>query len=251
MTAPLFLAPHVAPVGDSLRIGADVLLDGAEGRHAAAVRRVRVGERVDVTDGAGLRLECIVAGLIGKEAVRLTVVDHVVEQSPSPRLIVVQAIPKGDRGELAVEVMTEAGVDVVVPWAASRCVAQWRGERGAKSVNRWRRTAHEAAKQAHRAWLPEVRDQATTAEVAELLRGAALGVVLHEEATRPVTTTPVPPVGDVVVVVGPEGGVAPDEIEAFAAAGAHTLRLGPTVMRTSTAGVVALGVLLSRTARWA
>src|SRR6478735_5276109 len=245
MTAPLFMAPAVTLVGD------EVMLDGSEGRHAVTVRRIRAGERVDVTDGAGLRLECVVSELIGKDAARLTVVDRVTEPPAAPRFVVVQALPKGDRGELAVEVMTEVGVDVIVPWAASRCVSQWKGERGAKSAARWRSTAHEAAKQAHRSWLPEVRDQAGTKQVAALLADAALAVVLHEEATEPLAGVELPTEGDVVLVVGPEGGISPDEVAAFAAAGARTTRLGPTVLRTSTAGVAALGMLLSRTPRWA
>jgi 16S rRNA (uracil1498-N3)-methyltransferase len=245
VTAPLFLAPHAALVGDELT------LDGLEGRHAATVRRVRAGERVDLTDGSGLRVECLVREVDGRDVVHLAVIERIEESAPQPRFVVVQAIPKGDRGELAVETMTEAGVDVVVPWAAARCVARWKGERGAKSAQRWRSSAREAAKQAHRSWLPEVRDQASTAEVAELVRAAAVALVLHEEADRPVGSVEVPADGDVLLVVGPEGGVAPDELAEFERAGASAVRLGPTVLRTSTAGVVALGVLMSRTARWA
>ena len=244
MTAPLFVAPRAALVSD------DVLLGGAEGRHAAAVRRIRVGERIDLTDGAGLLLECVATEVFGKESVRCAVVDRIAVAAPALRFVVVQAIPKGDRGELAVEVLTEVGADVIVPWAASRCVVSWRGERGERAQRRWVSTAHEAAKQAHRAWLPELRAVATTDEVAELLRGATLAVVLHEDADAPLGALQVPSSGEVVVVVGPEGGVAPAELEVFAAAGAHVTRLGPTVLRTSTAGVTALGVLMSRSARW-
>ncbi len=131
----------------------------------------------------------------------------------------VQALAKGDRGELAVETMTEVGVDEIVPWRASRCVARWEGERGAKSLGRWRATAREAAKQSRRPWLPVVTEPATTAQVAERLAGAALAVVLHEEAVAPIAQVPVPRVGEIVVVVGPEGGIAPDELAAFAERG--------------------------------
>lgn len=245
MTVPLFLVPHAALAGD------EVVLDGAEGRHAVSVRRITAGEQVDLTDGAGVRLECVVTSVVGKDQARLSVVDRIVEPEPTPRFVVVQAIPKGDRGELAVEVLTEIGVDVVVPWSASRCVVQWKGERGAKSAERWRRTAREAAKQAHRSWLPDVRPVASTAEVARLLADAAVPLVLHEEATDPLGAVALPADGDVVVVVGPEGGITPAELDAFGAAGAKVVRLGPTVLRTSTAGVAALGVLMSRSARWA
>jgi 16S rRNA (uracil1498-N3)-methyltransferase len=164
---------------------------------------------------------------------------------------VVQAIPKGDRGELAVELLTEVGVDTVVPWTAARCVAVWRGDRAAKSLARWRSAAHEAAKQARRAWFPEVLGPATTAEVVDLLRGATLPVILHEASERPLADLPVPAEGEIVVVVGPEGGLTDEEASAFADAGAALVRLGPTVLRTSTAGVAAAAALLSRTSRWA
>jgi len=163
--------------------------------------------------------------------------------------VVVQALPKGDRGELAVETLTEVGVDVVVPWAAARCVTRWREDRAARSLARWRTTGRTAAKQARRTRFPEVTDLAGTAEVAALLGAAISGVVLHEEASEPLAGLEVPTAGDVVVVVGPEGGVSPDELAAFAASGATAYRLGDTVLRTSTAGTAALAVLMSRT-RW-
>jgi 16S rRNA (uracil1498-N3)-methyltransferase len=166
-----------------------------------------------------------------------------------PRFVVVQALPKGDRGELAVETMTEVGVDVVVPWAASRCVTRWRAARGEKALSRWRTSSHSAAKQSRRSWFPEVAEPATTAEVAELLSAAAVGAVLHESAVDPLASVDLPGSGDVVLVVGPEGGVSDDELSAFRDAGATTYRLGETVLRTSTAGTAALAVLSAK-ARW-
>lgn len=242
MTAPVFLV-EALPGGDT------VVLDGPEGHHAAVVRRVQPGERVDVSDGRGALAHCVVEAVAGG-TVRLHVEHRAALPDPAPRLVVVQALAKGDRGELAVETMTEVGVDVVVPWSASRCVVQWRGERGERALARWRSTAREAGKQARRSWLPEVAPLASTADVARLLGAAALPVVLHEEATDPLATAPVPAGGDVVLVVGPEGGITESELAAFAAAGAQPYRLGPTVLRTSTAGVAALALLLSRTPRW-
>lgn len=243
MSAPVFLA-------DPGRIAdAVIVLDGVEGRHAAVVRRLRVGERVDLTDGAGQVAQCLVEEVAGW-GLTCRVSSRYDVAPPSPRVVVVQALPKGDRGELAVELLTEVGTDVIVPWAASRCVTRWRGERAASALARWRSSARESAKQARRAWLPEVRELAGTAAVAELLAGAALPVLLHESATRAVSSLPVPDAGDVVVVVGPEGGISDEELSVFAAAGADAVRLGPSVLHTSTAGVVAAGVLLSGTARW-
>jgi 16S rRNA (uracil1498-N3)-methyltransferase len=243
MTAPVFLA------GSSGLDGEEIVLDGPEGRHAATVRRLRPGERADVTDGAGRVAECVVRDVV-KDALRLSVLKRYDVPPARPRIVVAQGIPKGDRGELAVETMTEVGVDLIVPWAAARCVTQWRGERGARSLARWRSTAREAGKQARRFHLPEVAEQASTAQVAALLERAALGIVLHEEAAEPLTRLALPGEGDVVVVVGPEGGVADDELGRFRAAGAVAALLGPTVLRTSTAGVAATAVLLARSGRW-
>jgi len=244
VTAPIFLIER-----DRLLAGERSLLDGPEGRHAAAVRRIGAGERVDLTDGAGLLAQCRVA-VAEQNGLRLDVLDLYEEPAPQPRLVVVQALPKGDRGELAVEAMTEVGVDAIVPWSAARCVTRWHAERGAKSLAKWRTTAREAAKQARRAWVPEVADLAATAAAAELLAGAALPVVLHEQAELPLSGVTVPSAGDVVLVVGPEGGISADELQTFESAGAAAYRLGPTVLRTSTAGVAAAAVLLVRAGRW-
>lgn len=241
MSVPVFLADDLA--------GAEIVLAGPEGRHAAAVRRIRVGERVDLTDGAGAVAEGVVREA-GKDRLTIEVLARRQVPAPQPRLVVVQGLPKGDRGELAVEMMTEAGVDVIVPWAAARCVTQWKAERGAKALARWRSTAREAGKQARRFHLPEVAEQASTGQVAKLLESAALGLVLHEEAEGALSAAELPVSGDIVLVVGPEGGIAEEEIAAFRAAGAVPSLLGPTVLRTSTAGVAAAAVLNARTGRW-
>jgi 16S rRNA (uracil1498-N3)-methyltransferase len=165
---------------------------------------------------------------------------------------VVQGIAKGERGELAVQAMTEIGVDEIVPWAASRSVAQWRGERGDKARGRWAATAREAAKQARRAWLPAVAGDpdCSTKQVAARLTRAAAAFVLHEEATDRLTAADLPGAGEIVVVVGPEGGISDVELGAFVAAGASAVRLGDSVLRTSTAGAAALSVLSARLGRW-
>jgi len=245
MSAPVFWLPDgvVPDVGSAARLA------GAEGHHAADVRRLRAGEAVELVDGRGLRVRGRVDA-VSRGELSVEVVAVAREPAPSPRLVVVQALPKGDRGELAVELLTELGVDEIMPWAAARCVAQWRGERGERALARWRSTAREAAKQARRAWVPEVAPLATMSQVADRLRSAALPLVLHEDASD-WQADDVPDDGEVVIVVGPEGGITDEELAAFAAAGAREVRLGPTVLRTSTAGVVAAAVLLSRTNRWA
>ncbi len=253
MTLPLFLLD--AGVLAGVAPGADVVLDGPEGRHAALVRRLAAGEQLVLTDGAG---RGAVATVVEprKESLLCRVERLVADPEPQPRVVVVQALPKGDRGELAVELMTEVGVDVVVPWGAARCVTRWRDARGEKALARWRATAREAGKQARRLTLPEVRPLASTAEVVALVEsvsrpGAGGALVLHETASVPLGTLDVPERGDVVVVVGPEGGLDDGERAALVAAGAGAVRLGPSVLRTSSAGMAAAAVLLSRTRRWA
>jgi 16S rRNA (uracil1498-N3)-methyltransferase len=244
VTAPVFLA-------DGADLRADtVTLTGAEGRHAATVRRIRPGERVDVADGAGLIAECVVTD-VAPGSVTLRVQARREVPAPDPRIVVVQALPKGDRAELAVETMTEVGVDVIVPFAAERCVARWpAGDRAAKALARWRSAARAAAKQARRARLPEVTELASAAEVATRLKAAARAVVLEPGAEQALSRLDLPAHGDVVLVVGPEGGLSPAELTEFAAAGAVETRLGDSVLRASTAGAAAAAVLMARTGRW-
>lgn len=244
MSLPVHLVPSLAGVVPDSR----VVLDGDEAHHAVAVRRLRVGEQVALTDGVGTTAVGAVRST-GKRLLEVSVLSVTSEPRPAPRLVVVQALPKGDRGELAVELLTEIGVDEIVPWAASRSVAVWRGERAARSLARWRATAVAAAKQSRRAWHPVVSPLARTAEVVALVGAAPLALVLHEEASEALPGPP-PGEGPIVVVVGPEGGVTDSEIEAFTAAGARPVRLGSEVLRTSTAGLAACAALLSRTPRW-
>jgi 16S rRNA (uracil1498-N3)-methyltransferase len=209
------------------------------------VRRLRAGERVVVADGAGggVRGEVVDAT---KAGLRVRVSEVLAEPVPPVRLVVAQALAKGDRGELAVEMLTEVGVSEVVPWQASRSVARWSADRVDRGLSRWRSTAREAAKQSRRLRVPLVSDPVTTRALAERLGAAELALVLHEDATDPIAAVPLPTAGEVVVVVGPEGGISPEELAAFDAVGARTVRVGDHVLRTSTAGVVALAALLNR-----
>ncbi len=244
MSLPTYHHPHLA----GLQPGQEVVLDGDEGRHAVVVKRTRPGERLALTDGAGTTAVVTVERTDRSSLTAVVArVDHA--EPELPRVVVVQAIPKGDRGELAVEMLTEVGVDRIVPWAASRSVAVWKGDRAARSLGKWRTTAREAAKQARRSWFPEVGEMVTTDEVVELLAKASVPVVLHEAASGPLADLPVPGRGEIVIVVGPEGGISDEELEAFAAVGAEAVRLGSSVLRTSTAGVAATAALLARS-RW-
>lgn len=246
MTLPLFLVdPSLVATAAP---GSAVVLDGPEGRHAATVRRIGVGEQVLLADGQGRRLVCEVTGAGRAELdLRVLEVDQVPE--PRPRFVLVQALAKGDRDDQAVEAATEFGVDEVVPWQAARCIVQWRGERGEKARGKWVATVVAAAKQSRRARVPVVAELATTKALAARVAGAAAAYVLHEDATTSLASRTLPGEGDVVVVVGPEGGITPEEVAALEAAGAVAVRLGDTVLRSSSAGPAALAVL-SAAGRW-
>ena len=227
----------------------ELTLTGPEGHHAAAVRRLRAGERADVSDGAGTLAEGVVTA-VGKDSVSIEIRVTRAVAPPQPRLLVAQALPKGDRGELAVELMTEVGVDAVLPWSAERSITRWQGDRGERALAKWRATAREAAKQSRRAWLPDIAGPANTAAVAKLVPAAACAIVLAADAALRLHELPLPDEGDILLVVGPEGGISPAERAALGDAGAIEARLGPTVLRTSTAGAVAAASLLSRANRW-
>lgn len=246
MTLPLHLVAPAALAGRG--VGDVVVLDGPEGRHAATVRRTRVGEHLLLADGEGVRVEGEVVS-VGAGTLDLRVVSVASDPEPSPRLVLVQALAKNDRDDQAIEAATECGVDEVVPWQASRSVVQWRGERGEKAWRKWDAVLVAATKQSRRTRRPMLAPAASTADLRARISCAAAAFVLHEDARMPLATVTLPASGDVVVVVGPEGGISPDELATFEAAGAVPVRLGSTVLRSSSAGPAALAVL-SAMSRW-
>jgi 16S rRNA (uracil1498-N3)-methyltransferase len=247
VTHQLFLgAPDVVAAAE---VGSSVLLDGDEGRHAATVVRVRPGERFYVADGAGRRV-LVEAEHVDRTAVRGRVLEVADEPAPQPRFVLVQALAKGDRDDQAIEAATELGVDEVVPWQAERSVVVWRAERAQKSLAKWRAVVTRATKQSRRARMPLTSDPVDLAALLGRARDAALTLVLHEDATEPLAGVALPESGDVLVVVGPEGGITDRELAALTGAGALPVRLGSTILRASSAGPAALAVLSARS-RWA
>ncbi|MFB8147240.1 16S rRNA (uracil(1498)-N(3))-methyltransferase [Microbacterium sp. NPDC056003] len=229
--------------------GDTVVLTGAEAHHAASVRRVRVGEEVTVGDGRGAWLTGRCASVAPREVV-VRIESRTDAAAPRPRVVLVQALAKGDRDELAVQAATELGIDEIVPWQASRSVSRWDAAKAEKGRARWATIVREAAKQAHRAWIPEVSPLVTTRE---LLRRAAASRTLVLEPTGTARLTGVDLAGeesDVLLVVGPEGGIAPDELADLETSGAVLVRLGESVLRTSTAGPAALAVVSASLGRW-
>jgi 16S rRNA (uracil1498-N3)-methyltransferase len=246
VTAPLFFVSgdQLAGAGEGSRL----VLDGPEGRHGATVKRLGVGEQVLLTNGLGTRAEAVVEA-VGVGELQLRVSSVTQEAQPDSRFVLIQALAKGDRDEQSIEAATELGVDEVVPWQAARSIVIWRGERAAKSLRKWESVVLAATKQSRRARVPLVSEIASQADVVARIESAALALVLHEDARQPLAGMDLPRSGDVVVIVGPEGGVAPDELDAFVSAGAVAVRLGSNVLRSSSAGPAALAVM-SAAIRW-
>ena len=253
MSAPVFLAEPGSLAGYGS--GSIYLLGGTEGRHAGVVQRRGAGERVDVVDGAGVRLVGSV-GTVGPDGVRVVVAERLEEPVPGVALVLVQALAKGDRDELAIEAATEVGVDAVLPWQAERSVVVWRADRAAKSRARWQGTVRAATKQSRRARMPVVElavdGRGLTTRARAVVAAGGVVLVLHEEADTALAAAVLPSATglEVLVVVGPEGGISDREIASLTDAGAQPVRLGPHVLRTSTAGPVALALLSQRLGRW-
>jgi 16S rRNA (uracil1498-N3)-methyltransferase len=232
-------------------VGELAVVDGDEGFHAANVRRIRTGEELDLGDGNGAVAHCVVEDA-AKGRLTARVLDRSIVPAAAPAVTVVQALPKSDRSELAIELATEAGADAFIAWAASRCVARWDGlAKVDKGLRRWGAVARSAARQSRRPYIPPVTGVVSTAELVQQVRDdGATALVLHESATVKLSELPVAQADSLLLVVGPEGGIADDEIAALTAAGATAVRLGPTVLRTSSAAAVALGALGVLSRRW-
>ena len=253
MSNPVFFTlagslSHVDP-------GSAFVLEGPEARHAVTVKRLAVGESVDIADGAGARLTGTVAD-VGPGTLTVTAVDVVFEEQPHVRLVLVQALAKGDRDELAIETATELGIDAVVPWQSERSIVRWKADRAAKAHAKWQSVVTAAAKQARRAWIPPVRPIVDSSALAKAVAAADLAIILHEDAKTPLRDVLVKLEGDgtspreVLLIVGPEGGISPREVTRLSDAGAVTALLGHHVLRSSTAGPAAVVLASDVLGRW-
>ncbi|QHK19205.1 16S rRNA (uracil(1498)-N(3))-methyltransferase [Pseudarthrobacter psychrotolerans] len=255
MSNPVFFT--AAGSLDELVTGSRFVLHGPEARHAVTVKRLAPGEAVDIADGAGKRLTGTV---VSASPAELTVECSalVVEHQPDIRLVLVQALAKGDRDEMAVETATELGIDAVVPWQSERSIVRWKGERAAKAHAKWQSVVTAAAKQARRAWIPEVRAAVETPGLVAAVTAADLAIILHEDAVRPLRSVleswqasqaDAGPL-EILLIVGPEGGISPREVTRLCDAGAVTALLGHHVLRSSTAGPAALVLASDVLGRW-
>ncbi|AKK06632.1 RNA methyltransferase, RsmE family [Corynebacterium mustelae] len=255
MSLPVFIynldTAFDTPSLDIAQVGASISLNGAEGRHAVSVKRIAVGEHIELVDGHGTRAELEVVALNGKDTLHGHIVAVRHEPRPQLKVTVVQALPKSDRSELAIDLLTQAGVDHVIPWQADRCVAKWTGAKRDKGIAKWQAMAASATKQSRRAWLPTIDQLHDTAQIAARLGEYDHAIVLHETATSALTSIDLSLATSVVIIIGPEGGITEAETENFRQAGANLVKLGPEVLRTATAGMVALAAIGATTNRWA
>jgi 16S rRNA (uracil1498-N3)-methyltransferase len=243
MTDPLFLLDDLT---DPLPMpGAHLTLSGDEGRHAAVVRRIRPGEMIMIGNGRGRGVRGVVVEVRGSDLV-VEVVNHLASPAERRRFVAAQALAKRDRSELAVEMLTEIGVDEIVPWQASRSIVRWSPERAIRSLAKWRSTAREAAKQSRRLNVPHVSEPVTTSQLAQRAARADLALVLHEDAKQPIAEVDLPAAGTVLIIIGPEGGISEAELSELSRAGARPVSISDAVLRTSTAGVVAFAGLKLR-----
>ena len=233
----------------SVQVGSVVDLSGPEAKHAVSVRRMRVGEAIQLTDKVGLRIRGVVDSIVSNN---LQIRVSSVEQEPAPQIQItlVQALAKGDRDELAVQATTELGVVGVIPWEADRSVSRWIGLKEAKGVERWQSIVTEAAKQSLRTWHPVVTSPIKGVQVADLVKEFDLVLVLDPTASIGIGLENLPKVGRIALVVGPEGGISEPELTALEKAGAVRVHLGTPILRTSTAGIAAISGILALTGQW-
>lgn len=236
--------------------GRHFVLEGTEARHAVTVKRLAPGEAVDIVDGAGTRMTGSVVSA-APSGLEVECGSLTVEDRPDVRLVLVQALAKGDRDELAIETATELGVDAVVPWQSERSIVRWKGDRAARAHAKWESTVAAATKQARRAWIPEVRAAVDTTGLATAVKAADLAVILHEDAVRPLRSVLEAWQGsagsgsrEILLIVGPEGGISPREVTKLCDKGAVTALLGHHVLRSSTAGPAAVVLASDILGRW-
>jgi 16S rRNA (uracil1498-N3)-methyltransferase len=239
--------------------GETAVIGGSEARHAVTVSRLAVGEIVRVGNGLGMIASGTVTAVAPTEF-RFEVETIETFERPSPAIWLAQALAKGDRDELAIQAATELGVDGVIPWTAARSISRWEGSKVAKGQERWGVVVREATKQSARAWLPEVAPLVNTKQLAALAETVRMIVLdplaelsLTGVALRQAQGAGNEPQGadnDIVLVVGPEGGISPAEFDLLHAAGATSARLGDSILRTSTAGPAAIAVLSAKLGRW-
>ena len=243
MVEPLFKTTLGSPVVDGI-----ITLSGSEGKHAVSVRRMRVGEGIQLTDGRGTRVRGLVDSL-AQNSLTVRISETILESEPAAKLTLIQALAKGDRDELAIQAATELGAWGIVPWQSERSISRWEGAKVSKGVERWQTIVAEAAKQSLRVFEPVVAQPVSSKQLATMIGSFDLVLVL--DPTAKVGLGKVDLSGEnVAIVVGPEGGISDSELALFEEAGATRVNLGEPILRTSTAGVAAIAVIQAKLGLW-
>jgi len=242
---PLF----ISPIPSDTKAGSKIKIAGAEAKHAMSVRRLQVGEAISVSDGQGNKARGKVSQL-SKDYLELNVESVESVERPKPQIILVQALAKGDRDEMAVQACTELGIQTVIPWQSERSVSIWKPEKQDKHRLRWQTIATEASKQSLRPFIPEVEKVLGTSELVERLKQFDLTLVLDPTSSTPLTSVSLSGHRSIAIVVGPEGGISPQELEQFRSAGLSLVGLGSGILRTSTAGVAVVSYLQATLGNW-
>lgn len=238
---PLFIVENIPDRGD-------LVIEGEEAHHAGSVSRIKVGERIAVTNGIGRRAEVEVLD-INKRNISCRVIDVIDEARPKTILTVIQALTKGDRARETIELLTEGGADIIIPWSASRSIGQWKEDKD--SLSKWRSWSREATKQSRRSWIPQVLDLHSTSQIRERIEDSEFTLLLHEAGSMKLSkVVSGKPPREVNMIIGPEGGISDDEAALFEKAGAQSVVLGKPVFRSAHAGVAALAAVQSGFGIW-
>lgn len=225
--------------------GSLVTLEGGDAHHAATVLRLKPGAAVTVLDGRGRILACVVEEAEKKHVVLRVTGETQAPPAPVP-VTLYQALPKGDKLELVIQKATELGVARIVPVPAARSIVKVEPAKVAAKLARWQAIAKEAAEQSERPTVPEVGAPEALAALA--LPPGALAFVMAEREdglTLPRALPAAPPAA-LALFVGPEGGWAPEELAVLAGKGVVPVSLGPRILRTETAGLAALAMVMAK-----
>lgn len=222
--------------------GAIYEFDGEDAHHAVRVLRMTAGEIFMLSDGEGAWSEVKVFA-VKKKSLEVQVLSSGFQEPLRTSITVVQAIPKGDRAKEAIELLTEAGVDTIIPWTSSRSIG--------KGTDKFAITAREASKQSRRLRIPRVVDSASTDQICALIKQSSCTVVFHESAPSALSELKLPlGISDVVIIIGPEGGITDEELARFSDAGAMLSRMGRPVLRSAHAGIAAVSALCAKLQVW-
>lgn len=238
---------HVADL--PTQVGAQYTLSGDDGYHAARVLRVTVGEELMLSDGHGAWSKMRVAE-VGKKSVDLIVLESGFQDASATMITVIQAVTKGERSKEAIELLTEAGADRIIPWQAARSIGKI--DRTDKGVDKLQVAASEASKQSRRFWIPEVGGVVDTRGAIAVVSEADLAIVFHEGATTKLSDLfgERKPIASVVIVIGPEGGITDEELVSMSEAGAKIALMGRPILRSTHAGIAAISAVSTALRIW-